>query len=152
MYRLALIIYDMTSEEFGALLKAADLRVTAQRLALLKIIDSQPHITAEELVTQVNDLLGSVSRQAVYDSVGALTSAGILRRSVVEGKGARYEIETGDNHHHLWCYECGRYENVPCHVGTAPCMHPSQTLGFSFNAADVIYRGICPECQETSNN
>ncbi|WP_371151629.1 Fur family transcriptional regulator [Buchananella felis] len=139
----------MTSEKYRAALKEAGLRVTAPRLAVLEILERHPHATADVVVGHARDQLGAVSKQAVYDVLSALTLAGLVRRNAVEGGGARYELEREDNHHHLWCTSCGRYEDAVCVVGAPPCAYPADDKGFAINMADVVYRGICPQCQES---
>ena len=51
--------------------------------------------------------LRSVSHQAVYDVLRALTDAGLVRRFQPAGSVARYEARVGDNHHHVVCRSCG---------------------------------------------
>ena len=138
----------MTVEERRARIKEAGLRVTAPRLAVLDVLHTHPHATADMVVTAVEERLGSISKQAIYDALAAFTQAGLLRRQVVEGGGARYEIERGDNHHHLWCERCGKYEDVDCALRQPPCLYPVDDRGYTIRIADIVYRGICPDCQQ----
>ncbi|WP_448071862.1 Fur family transcriptional regulator [Georgenia yuyongxinii] len=131
---------------FTELLRQASLRVTAPRLAVLAEVVEHPHADAETIRRGVLARLGSVSTQAVYDVLHALTSAGILRRVEPEGSPGRYEMRRGDNHHHLVCRSCGRLEDVQCAVGSAPCLHASDNRGFVIDTAEVIYWGTCPSC------
>lgn len=143
----------MTNDQRTASLKDARLRVTAPRLATIAVVEERPHATAEAIATEVRDRLGSVSKQAIYDVLNALTDAGILRRVAVDGRGAQYEVERGDNHHHIVCSECGRLEDVPCPVGESPCMvPPGGNHGFSIELAEVTFRGLCADCQSTNTN
>ena len=128
-------------------LRLAGLRVTAPRLAVLGAIASAPHSTAEEVAGVVRERLGTVSKQAIYDVLHALTAAEILRRVAVDVKGAQYELAVGDNHHHFVCRQCGRLEDVPCPAGTPPCLEPEDHHGYLIEEAEVIYRGLCPECR-----
>ncbi len=77
------------------------LQVTTQRVAILESVAADPHCTADAVETAVNDRLGSISHQAVYDGLNALAEAGLLRRIQPSGSPARFETRTGDNHHHL---------------------------------------------------
>ena len=70
----------------------------------------------------MRERLGEVSHQAVYDVLGALTDAGLVRRIHPPGSVARYESRVGDNHHHVVCRSCGAIEDVDCAVGAAPCL------------------------------
>ena len=73
--------------------------------------------------------IGAVSRQAVYDALGALTDAGLVRRIQPAGSPARYEDRVGDNHHHLICRSCGRIVDVDCAVGDTPCLTAADDVG-----------------------
>ncbi len=136
--------------EPGELLRSRGLRVTAQRLAVLRAVGAAPHSTADEIVEVVRRELGTVSRQAVYDALGALTEHGLLRRIQTPGSPARYEDRVGDNHHHLICRTCGRTVDVDCAVGDTPCLTAADDSGFEIDEAEVIYWGRCPECAATA--
>src|SRR5690606_41934798 len=58
-------------------LRAAGLRVTAPRVAVLEWLADHPHATAEQVAAGVRDVLGSVSTQAIYDVLGACTNANL---------------------------------------------------------------------------
>ena len=90
--------------------------------------------------------IGAISRQAVYDALGALTDKGLLRRIQPAGSPARYEDRVGDNHHHLICRTCGRMVDVDCAVGDTPCLTAADDSGYEIDEAEVIYWGRCPEC------
>ena len=90
--------------------------------------------------------LPSVSHQAVYDVLRALTEAGLLRRIQPRGSVARYESRVDDNHHHLVCRACGAITDVDCAVGHVPCLTASDDHGFVVEEAEVTYWGLCPTC------
>jgi Fur family ferric uptake transcriptional regulator len=129
-----------------ALLRRHGLQVTAQRLAVLRAVSVQPHSTADDLYTIVRCEIGAISRQAVYDALGALTDKRLLRRIQPAGSPARYEDRVGDNHHHLICRTCRRMVDVDCAVGDVPCLTAADDSGYEVDEAEVIYWGRCPEC------
>lgn len=131
-------------------LRERGLRVTAPRVAVLGAIGRLPHATADTLLTAVRTDLPTVSVQAVYDVLHALTGAGLLRRIEPAGHAARYERRVGDNHHHIVCRSCGALADVDCAVGHAPCLTPASTRGFTVEAAEVTYWGLCPACREAA--
>jgi len=128
------------------LLKSHGLNVTAQRLAIVEAVERNPHVTADQVVEMARDHLGAISRQSVYDTLGTLTSKGLLRRIQPVGSGARYETRVGDNHHHVICRGCGRLEDVDCARGAAPCLDAANGHGFTIDEAEVVYWGQCPSC------
>ena len=127
-------------------LRGAGLRVTAARVALLETVRSGDHLDVEAIATEVRDRLGHISLQAVYEAVGALTAAGLIRRIEPDGHPARFEGRVGDNHHHIVCRSCGVVADVDCAVGEAPCLTAADDHGFSIEEAQVIYWGLCPDC------
>jgi len=127
-------------------LKAAGLQVTAQRLAVYRVVQAAPHAIADEICQAVRLELGVISRQAVYDALNAMTECGLLRRIQPAGSAARYEHRV-DNHHHLACRKCGKLVDVDCAVGVAPCLTAEHDHGYQIDEAEVTYWGICPDCQ-----
>src|SRR3954471_23473360 len=89
-------------------LKAAGLRITAPRLAVLEWLADHPHATADQVAAGVRERLGAVSTQAVYDVLNTCSRTDLVRRIEPAGHPARFETRTGDNHHHLVCRRCGR--------------------------------------------
>lgn len=132
------------------LLREHGLQVTAQRLAVLRAVSHHPHATADELEEAVRGEIGAVSRQAVYDALGVLTEKGLIRRIQPARSPALYEDRVDDNHHHLVCRKCGTTVDVDCAVGSRPCLDASEEHGFVVDEAEVIYWGICPDCQKSA--
>ncbi|HEU5474864.1 MAG TPA: Fur family transcriptional regulator [Actinophytocola sp.] len=133
-------------------LRAVGMRVTAPRLAVLDWLSNHPHSTAEAIAAGVRERLDSVSTQAIYDVLNACTRAKLLRRIEPAGHPARFETRTADNHHHLVCRMCDRTEDVDCVVGFAPCLEPSNALGFILDEAEVVFWGLCPVCAGRSQS
>jgi Fur family ferric uptake transcriptional regulator len=128
-------------------LRAAGMRVTAPRLAVLAAVHGGAHLDADAITAVALEQLGSLSRQAVYNNLHALLEVGLVRRIEPADAPALYEARVGDNHHHLVCRHCGRVEDVDCVVGHRPCLEPVATNGFEIMEAEVIFWGICPACQ-----
>lgn len=132
------------------LLRQHGVQVTAQRLAILSAVSCRPHATADELTDDVRAAIGSISRQAVYDTLGVLVDKYLVRRIQPAGSAARFETRVGDNHHHLICRSCGRTFDVDCAVGTVPCLTAGDDHGFEIDEAEVIYWGRCASCRTTA--
>jgi Fe2+ or Zn2+ uptake regulation protein len=135
-----------TGGDYERMLRGAALRVTRPRVAVLSAVHAHPHSDTESLIDVARAGASAVSRQAVYDVLQALTSAGLVRRFQPAGSVARYEVRTGDNHHHAVCRACGAITDVDCAVGDAPCLTPPDGSGYEIGEAEVIYWGRCPEC------
>ena len=141
------MITENGREAASARLRAAGLKVTAPRLAVLDVITRPGHRSADEIFTHVTQTLPSTSLQAVYGVLSAFDGAGLLRKIEPAGSPALYEDRRGDNHHHLVCTSCQRIEDVDCAIGEAPCLTPSSTHGFRIERAEVTFWGLCGWCQ-----
>ena len=130
------------------ILRERGLRVTAQRLAVLRAVSTSPHVTADTVAQAVRGEIGAVSVQAVYDALAILTEKGLLRRIQPAGSPARFEDRVGDNHHHLICRVCDRMVDVDCAAGDPPCLTAAEDFGFEIDEAEVVYWGRCPDCVE----
>jgi Fur family ferric uptake transcriptional regulator len=129
------------------LLRDHGLRVTRPRIAVLEVLAEGGHFEVDEIANRVRGRLETVSMQAVYDVLGALARVGLARRIEPAGSPALYERRVGDNHHHVVCRGCGAIGDVDCAVGEAPCLEPSNTLGFVIDEAEVTFWGLCLSCQ-----
>lgn len=133
------------------LLRQRGIQVTAQRLAVLRAVAGQPHITADAVSEVVRTEIGAISLQSVYDALSVLVTEGLIRRIQPAGSPARFEDRVGDNHHHLICRSCGRMVDVDCAVGSAPCLTAVDDSGYEIDEAEVVYWGRCPDCLTESD-
>jgi Fur family transcriptional regulator, stress-responsive regulator len=136
----------VVDEDPREILRSHGLHVTSQRVAVLATVREHPHSTADDVYAVVHDMIGTVSRQTVYDSLSSLADRGIVRRIEPAGSAVRYEGRVGDNHHHLICRECRRVVDIDCAVGETPCLTAADDAGFAIDEAEVVYWGICPDC------
>lgn len=131
------------------LLRAAGLRVTAPRMAVLEVLADRPHIDADTMARAVRERLGTVSTQAVYDVLAALCRTGLVRRIEPAGSPALFERQTGNDHHHVVCRSCGAVDDIEGVPQASPCLNPdhSYSHGFVIDSADVTFWGLCSRCQ-----
>ena len=134
----------------ATLLRERGVRVTAQRLAVLRAVEAHPHISADDIAGEARSEIGAISRQSVYDALSALEEAGLVRRIQPAGSPARFETRVRDNHHHLICRSCGSVVDVDCTIGLAPCLTASDDAGYQIDEAEVAFWGRCPDCRDAS--
>jgi Fur family ferric uptake transcriptional regulator len=132
------------------LLRQRGIQVTAQRLAVFRVVAGRPHITADAVSEAARNEIGAISLQSVYDALAVLVAGGLIRRIQPAGSPARFETRVGDNHHHLICRICGRVVDVDCAVGLAPCLKAVDNKGYEIDEAEVVYWGRCPDCRARS--
>jgi Fur family ferric uptake transcriptional regulator len=147
-----LIYSDRVPIDPADLLRQRGIQVTAQRLAVLRAVAGQPHVTADAVAEVVRAEIGAISLQSVYDALGVLVAEGLIRRIQPAGSPARFEDRVRDNHHHLICRICGRLVDVDCAVGSAPCLTAVDDRGYEIDEAEVVYWGRCPDCLAQSRS
>jgi len=116
----------------------------------MRALSMRPHATADDLADDVRAVIGTISRQAVYDTLGVLVDKNLIRRIQPAGSAARFEDRVGDNHHHLVCRSCGSMFDIDCAVGSVPCLTADDDHGFEIDEAEVVYWGRCPTCRTVS--
>lgn len=135
------------SAGFEDQLRTRGLRVTAPRVAVLEVLAEQRHVSAETVAIAAREHAGAVSTQGIYNVLTDLTAAGLVHRIEPAGSPALYELSAEGIHHHLICRDCGLVMDLACEHGTADCLLPPQTHGFSGLEAEIVFWGTCPECQ-----
>ena len=127
-------------------------RVTPQRRAIIQVLTetSGTHPTAEQIFTSVRDTMPDMSHATVYNTLHELVEMGLLLELGLGLREHRYDINVTE-HAHLVCLKCGRVEDVPCDCD-AVTLSPEQARGFLLVERDVVFRGYCPDCNETMNN
>lgn len=134
------------TERDAVLLRERSLRVTQPRLAVLDALERLPHVDAHGLHEALVERGSDISLQSVHNVLGDLADAGLVRRFEPARSAARFERRIGDNHHHAVCERCGKVEDIDCVVGAAPCLHADAPAGFTIQAAEVTFVGVCADC------
>ncbi|MCY4033360.1 MAG: Fur family transcriptional regulator [Hyphomicrobiales bacterium] len=141
---------SLMNTAYETLLKRKNLSLTAVRLSLLEVVEQNPHSCANHIYEAVKKKIPTVSIQAVYNNLNALTDAEIIREIKPKGHVSLYETRVADNHHHVICRNCGKVKDTNC-LGSAPCLSPESDHGFALDEAEIVFWGICPECQTNPN-
>lgn len=130
-------------------IRESGLRATQSRRAVIDALRERPHSRADEVYDLVAKTVPRTSLQSVYNALTDFVRVGLVRRIEPAGHPGLFELRVDDNHHHLVCTRCGAIEDVDCTVGHAPCLTPSDDLGFALHSAEVTFWGLCPSCAET---
>ncbi len=132
-------------DQICAQLKNQGRRLTPQRRAIIQaILESSPHVAAEEIFARVRKTMPDMSPATVYNTLHELAEIGILMELDLGLNERHYDLVT-DGHAHLVCLRCGRIEDMPydCERLTPS---PRETHGFQIVNCNVIFRGYCPRC------
>jgi Fur family transcriptional regulator, iron response regulator len=122
------------------LLRAARLRPTRQRLALVRVLFERGdrHVTAEQLHGEVVEAAVRVSLATVYNTLHQFVEAGLLREVVVNSGRSYFDTNVSD-HHHFVFEDTGRLLDIPGeHVAVSRL--PKPPAGAAIRRVDVIIR------------
>ena len=79
-------------EEYVKLLKENSLKITPQRLEILRYLDEhRTHPTVDEIYCALKEKNPSLSKTTVYNSVDVLRDNGIIQSITISGSEQRYD-------------------------------------------------------------
>lgn len=132
-------------------MRARGMRITPQRERVFEVLsNTDGHPTAADIWQVVRMDLPTISLKTVYDILHELVAVGELKQLNVGPGSSRYEA--ADLHHnHFVCVVCGDVSNST--ESTAPAGPPATPDGtFIVTGVEVVYRGLCAECQAQGKN
>ncbi|WP_069638239.1 Fur family transcriptional regulator [Campylobacter pinnipediorum] len=94
-----------------SLLKRFGLKVTPQRLSVLKVLDKHTHPTIDELYEEIKKENPSVSLATVYKNLNTLKDEGLVVEVNIINQKPRYDIYEYP-HIHVVCDNCGYVQDV----------------------------------------
>ncbi len=125
-------------------------RNTIQRSLVLETVGKlQCHATAEEIYEAIVHDHPNMSRATVYRNLKLLSEMGDIRRIAIPDGADRFDHLCHD-HMHVRCEQCGRVFDVDMENITGLEKHIHDRHGFLFTGYDILFRGICPDCQSPS--
>lgn len=107
----------------------------------------QCHATADEVYEAIVKNNPTVSRGTVYRNLNRLSQTGQIRKVEVPGGADRFDHRC-DEHYHARCEKCGRVFDVDMEPITDLEKRIGKAHGFRFTGHDIVFKGICPGCEE----
>jgi len=139
----------MSDDDARALLHGHTLRVTAPRLAVLRVlVEARGPLSHTEVLERLG--VTDWDPATIYRNLVKLRDAGVASVvSRVEGidRYALASVEGDDHRHpHFVCDDCGRVECLPSELTVS--MATDTPWADSVKTATVQLRGECPDCLE----
>ena len=130
-------------------LRRQHLKSTAQRDSIAKVfLDSQRHISVEELYLEVKRRNPRIGYATVYRTIKLLTECGLAAERHFRDGEARYESAEKKHHDHLICESCGKIVEFEEPRIEALQEETAKRLGFRFTGHKMELYGMCRECQK----
>jgi Fur family peroxide stress response transcriptional regulator len=134
-------------EELSQSLREAGLRLTHQRLEIVRVIASdETHPDVETVYRAVRDRVPTISLDTVYRTLATLTERGLVTRVLFTPGPARYDANPA-RHHHFVCTRCGLVRDVDDRDLDAIRATAEVIRIGRADAVTVQFRGVCAGCQ-----
>lgn len=125
-------------------------RNTIQKeLVLNAVLKLHGHVTAEEVYACIKSEHPTIGKGTVYRNLGILVTENKIRRVEIPGGADRYDFML-KKHYHVECIECGSVFDVEMDEikGLEDLIRDKH--GMKFLDHDILFKGICSECQKVS--
>ena len=124
------------------------IRMTNQREIILEELkNSGQHLSADELYERVRRTIPRISLATVYRNLEILAELGIVAKLEISGRQKRFDFDV-NRHHHIYCVQCHRVDNINLHKEQAPTVDLKMEAGYAISGYRLEFAGICPECRE----
>ena len=139
----------MSAIDTSQAIRNAGLRATKPRVIIYDVLqEAGGHRTADDVAGLVADSGQRLSRASVYNVLDDLSRVDVVMRADRGPGTAIYEV-ADTWHHHFVCRECGEVSDVPCAIGSKPCLD-ADIPGAVIDEAQIIFRGTCASCSAPS--
>jgi Fe2+ or Zn2+ uptake regulation protein len=105
-------------------------------------LENRNHPTVDQIYRSLLQTLPGLSRTSVYNTIGVLESAGLVRPLTMDGSEMRYDACT-ENHAHFKCEECGTIFDINMDFTDYSF---NDLVGFTIRHFDPLFWGLCPHC------
>lgn len=136
-------------------------KVTPQRRAVFDALHGDDgHPTADVIWNRVREQMPMVSLRTVYQALNDLVELGEVQMVGVGNGAVRFDPNV-DHHDHFVCRHCQRVTDVLAQQPRLVSAYPGPHAGpdaeapiparlpagaFTVDTAEIIFRGLCPDC------
>ena len=137
------------SRDIASELSRQGYRMTPQRQMILSAIEnSDDHISAEEIYTQVVAKYPHVNISTVYRTLELLEKLGLVTETDLGGGRVRYHPVDKGHHHHLVCRECGAIIDLDEHLLASLKESLLREYNFIADLRHLAILGRCLNCRK----
>jgi Fe2+ or Zn2+ uptake regulation protein len=130
----------------SAKLRARRLRVTSQRLVIHRALCARPrHITAEQVLAEVSEVLPGVSLPTIYATLDLLEELELTHR-LPTGNGAVLFDSRLEPHAHAVCRSCGLAMDLDEVPDAERALASARKSGFAADHPQLLIWGRCRQC------
>lgn len=118
-----------------------------QRETILnKLKENVVHPTAEYLYDVLKQENSSISLATLYRNLNQLVENGIIKKIDGLESSSHYDHNTHE-HYHFICDDCKKVYDISADVAPDMVKKAQEETGFTINGYDIVFHGICKDCQ-----
>jgi Fur family ferric uptake transcriptional regulator len=139
---------DFEKANFRALLESITLDRVQERLEILDVfLDTEDHVTVEELLSLLNARGFQLERDFVRRSMDGMVDLGFAQREAFKDQPIRYEHRhIGRHHDHLICTKCGKIMEFASDEMEGLQEAIASRAGFLMLQHKMEIYGLCAQC------
>jgi Fur family ferric uptake transcriptional regulator len=137
-------------------LKARGIRLTRQRLVVVKVMESAArHMDAGEILDVAQKIDPNINRVTVYRTLELLKHLGLIDElDLLHLRGHRhfYESHGPRDHIHVACIRCGKVREFESDLYEELKQQISRDCGIEITISRTEVGGVCNDCRQKSRN
>jgi Fur family iron response transcriptional regulator len=131
--------YPPDQTDITTLLQSHGVKPTQQRLQIAEVLFARPqHMSADQVLEQVNQKHGYVSKATVYNTLGLFTRKGLVREVIIDPTKVFYDSTTHP-HHHIYNVDTGMLMDLEREAINIMGL-PTPPEGTVIDGVDVVVR------------
>lgn len=140
------------SNGFAATAHSMGLRMTAQRAAIIRVIDeSEVHLDAEMIWNRARAYDPNINLATVYRTLFVLKDMGLVDQRYFARMHKReiYESARKPEHYHFTCKACGEVLEFQTEQIVKLRVDLETEFGWKMSHSCLCFEGLCAKCAET---
>ena len=145
-------MFQEKAESLRGLARDRGMRMTHQRMEILRFLCSTPeHPSAEMVFDSVRRTMPTISLDTVYRTLGTLERYGLAMRVPTGTDQARFDADVSP-HHHFVCRQCKSVQDFSWEDFDAMAEPEALEKLGDIHDKQIIIRGICRSCLNKPGN
>jgi len=134
----------MPYKKYMTILKEKDMKVTQQRLEILKFLDeNRTHPTLDNLYEFIKNKFPSISKMTVYNVISSLIENGIINSMRFVNSTELHVDYEKNGHYHFLCNKCGKIYDIHAEIKLDDILKNKE---HKFDDYHVNIYGTCKNC------
>ncbi|MGR8950396.1 MAG: Fur family transcriptional regulator [Gammaproteobacteria bacterium] len=131
--------FPVAKDAVPSILRSHGIQATAQRVEIAAILlAAKQHLSADQVLTSVNNSGGPVSKATVYNTLGLFAERGLVRQVIVDSTKVFYDSNTAP-HYHFYNVDDGALMDVEADLVPIEQL-PSAPEGTFADGVDIVIR------------